>query len=125
MTTYVGSCHCGRVRFEVVAEIDHVRSCDCSVCSKRLSAQFSRSTAESSPAELVGEFVALPVGLPYRRGLRARKVQAGHAWGCDLAEATQLFSGLTIVSIEEHELDGPNISRVLVHKHNFEFVARK
>jgi hypothetical protein len=35
MTTYVGSCHCGRVRFEVVAEIDHVRSCDCSVCSKR------------------------------------------------------------------------------------------
>lgn len=35
MQTYSGSCHCGRVRFEVVAEIDHVRSCDCSVCSKR------------------------------------------------------------------------------------------
>jgi SAM-dependent methyltransferase len=58
-------------------------------------------------------------------GVRDWKVQAGHAWGCNLVEAKQLFSGLTIVSIEEHELDGPNISRVLVHKHNFEFVARK
>lgn len=35
MTTYSGSCHCGQVRFEVDAEIDHVRSCDCSVCLKR------------------------------------------------------------------------------------------
>ena len=35
MTTYIGSCHCGHVRFEVIAEIDHVRSCDCSVCFKR------------------------------------------------------------------------------------------
>jgi hypothetical protein len=33
--TYQGSCHCGRVRFEVEAEIDHVRVCDCSVCRKR------------------------------------------------------------------------------------------
>jgi hypothetical protein len=35
MTTYRGSCHCGRVRFEVDAEIDHVRVCDCSVCHRR------------------------------------------------------------------------------------------
>jgi len=35
MPTHVGSCHCGRVRFEADAEIDHVRSCDCSVCAKR------------------------------------------------------------------------------------------
>lgn len=35
MTTYRGSCHCGAVRFEVDAEIDHVRVCDCSVCAKR------------------------------------------------------------------------------------------
>ena len=33
--TYQGSCHCGRVRFEVDADIDHVRACDCSVCRKR------------------------------------------------------------------------------------------
>jgi len=30
-----GSCHCGAVRFEVDADIDHVRSCDCSVCRRR------------------------------------------------------------------------------------------
>jgi hypothetical protein len=35
MFTYRGSCHCGRVRFEVRAEIDHVRECDCSICHRR------------------------------------------------------------------------------------------
>jgi len=35
MTTYRGSCHCGRIRFEVEAEIDHVRVCDCSICHRR------------------------------------------------------------------------------------------
>ncbi len=35
MTRHTGSCHCGRVRFEVEALIDHVRSCDCSICRKR------------------------------------------------------------------------------------------
>jgi len=35
MTRYTGSCHCGRIRFQVEAEIDHVRSCDCSICRKR------------------------------------------------------------------------------------------
>ncbi len=34
-TTYTGSCHCGRARFEVDADIDHVRACDCSICRKR------------------------------------------------------------------------------------------
>ena len=33
--TYSGKCHCGNVRFEVDADIDHVRICDCSVCRKR------------------------------------------------------------------------------------------
>jgi hypothetical protein len=35
MTTYTGFCHCGAVQFEVDADIDHVRSCDCSICAKR------------------------------------------------------------------------------------------
>jgi hypothetical protein len=33
--TYKGSCHCGRVQFEVTADVDHVRICDCSICRKR------------------------------------------------------------------------------------------
>jgi hypothetical protein len=32
---YTGACHCGFVRFEVMADIDHVRVCDCSICHKR------------------------------------------------------------------------------------------
>ena len=35
MAIYQGSCHCGRVRFEVEAELDHVRVCDCSICRRR------------------------------------------------------------------------------------------
>jgi len=33
--TYQGSCHCGKVRFEVDMDLDHVRVCDCSLCRKR------------------------------------------------------------------------------------------
>ena len=33
--TYQGACHCGEVRFELTADIDHVRVCDCSSCRKR------------------------------------------------------------------------------------------
>ncbi|MFC4275672.1 GFA family protein [Achromobacter aloeverae] len=35
MKTYQGTCHCKAVRFEIDADIDHVRACDCSVCSRR------------------------------------------------------------------------------------------
>jgi hypothetical protein len=35
LRTYRGSCHCGRVQFEVDADIDHVRACNCSICIRR------------------------------------------------------------------------------------------
>ena len=35
MTTHTGGCHCGRVRFEVLAPAKiEVLACDCSICSK-------------------------------------------------------------------------------------------
>jgi hypothetical protein len=34
-STYRGRCHCGRVQFEVDADLDHVRVCDCSICRRR------------------------------------------------------------------------------------------
>jgi len=34
MTTYSGSCHCGKVRFEVTAEVTRASSCNCSICGR-------------------------------------------------------------------------------------------
>jgi hypothetical protein len=34
MKTYSGSCHCGKVRFEVTAEIERAGVCNCSLCSR-------------------------------------------------------------------------------------------
>src|SRR4051794_17702306 len=50
--TYSGSCHCGDVRFEVDADLDHVRDCDCSICKKRgalIHLGFARSLPASDP----------------------------------------------------------------------------
>ena len=33
--TYAGGCHCGKVRFEVTADIGTVMSCNCSICTMR------------------------------------------------------------------------------------------
>lgn len=33
--TYHGSCHCGRVTFELQARIDHAIECNCSICRRR------------------------------------------------------------------------------------------
>ncbi len=31
---YTGSCHCGKVRFEVTTDLASVMSCNCSICSR-------------------------------------------------------------------------------------------
>lgn len=35
MKTHSGSCHCGRIRFEVDADVDKVVDCNCSICVRR------------------------------------------------------------------------------------------
>lgn len=35
MTTHKGSCHCGRIAFEVEGEIDSGLACNCSICSRK------------------------------------------------------------------------------------------
>jgi hypothetical protein len=32
---YTGSCHCGRVRYEVTTDLASVVACNCSICSKK------------------------------------------------------------------------------------------
>lgn len=33
--TYAGSCHCGRIRFEVEGELEGAMACNCSICQRR------------------------------------------------------------------------------------------
>jgi hypothetical protein len=33
--SYEGSCHCGRVRFRVRADLSRVSECNCSICTKK------------------------------------------------------------------------------------------
>jgi hypothetical protein len=35
MQTYHGSCHCGRVRFRIQADLSQLTRCTCSMCSKK------------------------------------------------------------------------------------------
>ena len=32
---YTGSCHCGRIRYQVEGEVDSGLACNCSMCSRR------------------------------------------------------------------------------------------
>lgn len=35
LQTYEGGCHCGRVRFRVIADLARVSECNCSICTKK------------------------------------------------------------------------------------------
>ena len=35
MKTYKGSCHCGRVQFEMSTNLDKAIECNCSICTKK------------------------------------------------------------------------------------------
>lgn len=53
---YHGSCHCGKVAFDVELQIDSALSCNCSICARRGSllafAPRSNLTLETPEAEL-------------------------------------------------------------------------
>jgi hypothetical protein len=35
MPTHTGSCHCGRIAFDVEGDIDSALACNCSICSRK------------------------------------------------------------------------------------------
>jgi hypothetical protein len=35
MKMYEGSCHCGKVRFEIVTDLNSAAECNCSICTKK------------------------------------------------------------------------------------------
>jgi hypothetical protein len=44
--TYLGSCHCSRVTFELDAKLDHAMECSCSIC-RRLGALWHGASEKS------------------------------------------------------------------------------
>ncbi|MDH5829599.1 GFA family protein [Luteimonas sp. M1R5S18] len=53
MTIHQGSCHCGRIAFEVEGEVTEVFDCNCSMCRRRggLLAAFPRSALRLATPE--------------------------------------------------------------------------
>jgi hypothetical protein len=51
--TYKGSCHCGRVTFELQAKLDYVVDCNCSVCHRK--GALWHGTSEQNFRILAGE----------------------------------------------------------------------
>ena len=34
LKTYTGSCHCGKVKYQVAIDLGHAMTCNCSICSR-------------------------------------------------------------------------------------------
>lgn len=41
--TYCGSCHCGRIAFDVDGELNGATACNCSICSRKGGADVVRA----------------------------------------------------------------------------------
>jgi hypothetical protein len=53
LQTHQGSCHCGRVTFEVRAKLDYVVDCNCSLCRRK--GALWHGVADSNLRTLTGE----------------------------------------------------------------------
>ena len=100
--TYQGSCHCGRVQFEITADIDHARICDCSICRKRGTLNFRIDENDfklKTPLEELslyqwGSFTAKDYFCPTCGVLPFRR--PSHPTNTELAQGTVRFEGWAI-----------------------------
>jgi hypothetical protein len=118
--TYQGSCHCGAVRFEIDAVLDHVRICDCSVCRRRGALNFRVCEADfhlQTPLQDLAlyqwgsltakDYFCSTCGiLPFRR--------PGHPTADELLQGIQAFTGWTINArcLEGVDLDVIPVQRI-------------
>lgn len=66
---HTGGCHCGRVRFEVIAELARAVVCNCSICTKK---GFIHLIVERSQFELLSGAEAL-VSYRFNTGVAEHK----------------------------------------------------
>lgn len=118
---YNGSCHCGKIRFVVTADIDHVRVCDCSICRKRGALNFRIDEADlqlETPLEDLslyqwGSFTAKDYFCPSCGILPFRR--PGHPTESEMADGAEAFTGWAINVRCLDGLDLSDLPQKLIH----------
>jgi len=110
-TTYRGSCHCGRVAFQVSGEIDGALACNCSICSRKGSllwfvprARMTLLTDEDAAASYTFN----------RHAIRHRfcPTCGMHPYGEGVAPDGQVTAAINLRCIEDIDLDAIPVQHV-------------
>ena len=106
---YEGSCHCGRVAFQVEGEIESAMACNCSICQRKGSLlwfvpreQFTRTTPDEDASTYLFN----------RHAIRHRfcPVCGIHPY----AEATNPRTGLPMAAINVRCIEGIELEKIPV-----------
>lgn len=112
-TRHSGSCHCGKVAFDVEGTIDNALSCNCSICSRKGSLLWFVPRAQltlKTPDEAAGTYLfnkhvirhrfCLACGIhPYAEGIDPK----GNAMA---AVNLRCIDGLDLSTVPVHEFNG-------------------
>ncbi|ASC57167.1 Gfa-like protein (plasmid) [Vibrio vulnificus] len=123
--TYSGSCHCGLIKFEVSADIDHLRECNCSICIRRGALNFrvpEENLTVLTPlenavlyqwgSETAKDYFCPKCGiLPFRKPsqLTNAEIEAGKVPFNGWAVNARCLSGLNISEIPIVKIDGASL----------------
>lgn len=113
---YEGSCHCGRIKFEVEGDIQSLLSCNCSICRRKGSLLFfvpaaafhletpeaDVSTYKFNTMKIAHAFCAHCGVSPFGRGSDPK----GHAM---VAVNARCVDGLDLKAYPIHEYDGASL----------------
>lgn len=105
---YKGSCHCGRIAFEVDGDLEKVVECNCSICSKRGSLHWFVSRERFhlvTPADNMGT---------YTFNRHAIKHRYCRECGCAPYGEGTTPSGNYMIAVNARCLDGVDLSHLKV-----------
>lgn len=113
MRTFEGGCHCGRVRFRMIAEVNWVVDCGCSICTMK---GFLHIVVPSDQFELLSGRNELGI---YEFGTRAAKhffcrhcgIHPFYLWNSDPSEIdvnARCLDGLDVRGLHTRLCDGVN-----------------
>ena len=113
MTTYTGSCHCGRVAYEVDAQISQAIDCNCSMCQRRggllafvPAAQLRLRTPEADMATYTFNKHALHHHFCPVCGIAPLSRGSDRAGNAMVAVNVRCLDGIDLAAIEIRHVDG-------------------